>query len=601
MNAWNRSSATGRVIFVVVAAAVVCGLSALVAAVLTGGVSPWAAVDAAGAQAPPVSTATPPSATTTGWRGEYFVDRLVGYPLLVRVDPGINFDWGMGSPAPEIPVDNFSVRWTTNLDLAAGIYRFSVSVDDGVRLWVDNRLVINGWQNGPSRDFVTHVNLAQGPHVAIMEYYDATGAALVQLDVSLVQASPEQPNLGDLPPLAVISGPAQAQVGQPVSFSATGSTVAGGSQIVSFDWTWGDGTGASGADVTHLYNNPGVYEVTLTVADDKGRSNRAMHQIQVVQAPAGPGPGQPPIAVIQAGAEAYVGQSTLFDASGSQSANPIVSYAWQFGDGATGEGMTITHAYMAPGSFTVTLTVADDRGLSSTAQHVIRVDASASHPIATPPPVATPPIEEGPPVPVISAPSEGIAGQPIRFDASSSQSAYPITSYVWEFGDGATAEGIAVDKVYDAPGNYNVRLILTDNRGQQASADVGIRIVPQAALPTLEPDLVPVISAPPEGIVGQPIRFDASGSHSANPIASYAWEFGDGTTAEGMAVDKVYGALGNYNVRLTLTDNQGLQASVDVGIRIMPQAALPTLEPEPVPTLLPEVTSIPEAIPTSAP
>ncbi|MEJ2559443.1 MAG: PKD domain-containing protein, partial [Anaerolineae bacterium] len=120
-------------------------------------------------------------------------------------------------------------------------------------------------------------------------------------------------------------------------------------------------------------------------------------------------------------------------------------------------------------------------------------------------------------------------------------------------------------------------------------------------LPTLEPDLVPVISAPPEGIVGQPIRFDASGSHSANPIASYAWEFGDGTTAEGMAVDKVYGALGNYNVRLTLTDNQGLQASVDVGIRIMPQAALPTLEPEPVPTLLPEVTSIPEAIPTSAP
>lgn len=477
---------TGMSLTMAIVAVVVSSLAVLSAVGLTGCSSP-PTEPTNFANSIPMSQASFQPAPTAGWRGEYFAGLWQGYPLLVRQDAEIKFDWGSGPPAPEVPAGDFSVRWMANPDLPAGLYRLTVWADNRVRMWVDDTLVINGWQDGPRRDFVTHVNLAQGTHPVILEYYHAVGDASVSLDINYVQPLSAQPPTGGGAPLAVIHGPIQALVGQPVTFSARDSRAAAGGGIVSFNWSFGDGAAASGVDVTHAYNAPGAYAVALTVTDEAGRSAVTTHQIQVGEGSAPPAPGQPPTAIIQAGTEAYVGQPILFDASGSQSANPIVSYAWQLGDGATGEGVTITHAYLAPGSYTVTLAVTDDRGLSSTAQHVIRVDAGAS------PPVPTPPIEEGPPVPVISAPSEGIAGQPIRFDASGSQSAHPIANYVWEFGDGTTADGIAVDKVYSAPGNYNVRLTLTDNRGLQASVDVGIHIVPQPALPTLEPEPVPTL------------------------------------------------------------------------------------------------------------
>ena len=114
--------------------------------------------------AAPQPTPTPPPAITD-WKGEYFDNRnLAGEPILVRNDPAINFNWGTGSPAPEVPVDNFSARWTIDNSLPAGTYRFSLWVDDGARFWVDNSLVIDGWVEGPPRNYVADVNLTEGQH-----------------------------------------------------------------------------------------------------------------------------------------------------------------------------------------------------------------------------------------------------------------------------------------------------------------------------------------------------------------------------------------------------------------------------------------------------
>ncbi len=115
------------------------------------------------------------------WKGEYFNNRdLAGSPIVVRNDKGIDFNWGTGAPATGLPADNFSVRWTRNINLDAGLYRFSVQVDDGARLWVDGRLVIDQWHDGSST-YTADVSLSGGTHALRLEYYERTGGALVRL------------------------------------------------------------------------------------------------------------------------------------------------------------------------------------------------------------------------------------------------------------------------------------------------------------------------------------------------------------------------------------------------------------------------------------
>ena len=116
------------------------------------------------------------------WRGEYFNNRnLDGTPTLVRNDSSIDFDWGNGAPAPGLPADNFSARWTRTLPFADGRYRFTVQVDDGARLWLDGRLLIDQWGEGSARTFTAEADLAAGNHTLRLEYLELGGGALAKL------------------------------------------------------------------------------------------------------------------------------------------------------------------------------------------------------------------------------------------------------------------------------------------------------------------------------------------------------------------------------------------------------------------------------------
>ncbi|MGQ9597802.1 MAG: PA14 domain-containing protein [Anaerolineae bacterium] len=119
------------------------------------------------------------------WKGEYFNNiQLSGNPILTRNDKSINFNWGAGAPAPGLPADNFSVRWTRQLAFSAGNYRFSVQVDDGVRLWVDDRLLIDQWHDGFG-DYFIDLYLSEGGHRLRLEMYERTGGAMIRLGWSL--------------------------------------------------------------------------------------------------------------------------------------------------------------------------------------------------------------------------------------------------------------------------------------------------------------------------------------------------------------------------------------------------------------------------------
>jgi PKD repeat protein len=335
------------------------------------------------------------------WKGEYYDNAdLAGSPLVVRNDRDINFNWGTGSPIPGVmPTDNYSVRWTQTVDFGRGDYLFKVEVSGGVRVWLDGQIFIDSWEPLPLRQLEAPSALDRGGHSLRVEYFQQTGEGLIRFGWAQVE-------LPDLPPVAVISGPSQAVVGQQVNFDAKSSRAAEGSTLESFDWSFGDGSTGRGVNVLHVYNSPGTYEVSLTVVDDKGLSDTSRQPIQIISPPpATPPPDQAPVAVIVAPSQARVGDTVTFDASQSVCTNPCVSYAWDFGDGSVANAIRVQHVYLAPAIYNVFLTVTDDKGLQGTSQTTISIGqaAATATPVATGTPV--PPGDTPTPEPPVDTPT----------------------------------------------------------------------------------------------------------------------------------------------------------------------------------------------------
>jgi LysM repeat protein len=148
----------------------------------------------------PCGTKPPaPPASYPNWKGEYFNNpNLEGAPSVTRNDKAISFNWGLGWPNPKISADRFSVRWTRTVNLSAGTYRFSVNVDDGARLWVDNILVLDQWHTASGQTYVVDVPLGAGNHFIRMDYYEDTGIAFAYLTYQLV-GTPTQPIATPIP------------------------------------------------------------------------------------------------------------------------------------------------------------------------------------------------------------------------------------------------------------------------------------------------------------------------------------------------------------------------------------------------------------------
>jgi hypothetical protein len=119
----------------------------------------------------------------TQWRGEYFNNiTLGGTPVLVRNDAAINFNWGTGSPAPGVVnADRFSVRWTQTLNFTAAMYRFTLTVDDGARLWVNGHLLVDAWIDQAPRTYTGDLYLPAGSATIELQYYENTEGAVAQL------------------------------------------------------------------------------------------------------------------------------------------------------------------------------------------------------------------------------------------------------------------------------------------------------------------------------------------------------------------------------------------------------------------------------------
>ena len=132
-----------------------------------------------------VVPASAQSDAKTGLLGQYFANQtLGGPPALKRVDAQVNFDFGDSAPAPGLPADQFSVRWSGTVQApATGRFTFITESDDGVRLWVDGRLMIDNWtDHGPTEDKSAEFMMEDGKRYdVVMEFYESGGGAVAKL------------------------------------------------------------------------------------------------------------------------------------------------------------------------------------------------------------------------------------------------------------------------------------------------------------------------------------------------------------------------------------------------------------------------------------
>ncbi len=163
-----------------------------------------------------------------------------------------------------------------------------------------------------------------------------------------------------------------------------------------------------------------------------------------------------------------------------------------------------------------------------------------------------------PPTARITGPATGTVGTPLAFSGtSSSDSDGSITAYAWSFDGAGTAMGPNATYTFMTAGTFPVTLTVTDDMGATATATLNVTVqVPGTAVaPTADP------GGPYTGTAGVALMLDASGSMDPDgTIASYSWEFGDGTTAEVMqpTTSKTYMDAGTYTISLTVTDNANM-------------------------------------------
>ncbi len=372
----------------------------------------------------------------------------------------------------------------------------------------------------------THNYAEGGSYPVVLTVDDGTGLKNARSTAALTV-------LIDRPPVAVAGGNRESCGGSVVVFDGSKSRDPEGG-LLRYHWDFGDGTGADIVNPTKTYVHGGAYAVTLTVEDDSGfAQNKDTDRILVRV-------HDSPIAVAGPDQLACVGGEVHFDGSASRNPGGVVSrYTWNFGDTTTGSSDRPVHVFTKPGDYRVILTIEGDQAgqcpNTNTGEMTVKVIAA--------------------PTARIVAPAAVPVGAPAHFDASTSAvTVGRITGWHWDFGDGETADGEAVDHTFKKAGRYATLLTLDTTGGAETCS----RVTAQHAI---------VVNASPVAVAGgartvstgEEVLFDASASHDEDGgITDYAWDFGDGTTAGGVNVRHRFSAAGHYAVKLTVTDNTDL-------------------------------------------
>jgi gliding motility-associated-like protein len=304
-------------------------------------------------------------------------------------------------------------------------------------------------------------------------------------------------------------------------------------------WNFGDGITSTAQHNVHAYADTGTYTVTLVVVNHtSGCDDTQTQTIRIVDE----------VANFTATDSITCRNSSItFNAVGN-TAGTITSYNWNFGDGQTGTGPSIMHTYTNAGLYTVRLIITDISNCKDTLVkfQYIRING---------------------PNAAFTIPNGGSClNNTVSFiDNSTDDGLHPITTWVWNFGDGTiqTFTAPPFTHFYTLSGSYNITLKTIDGIGCSDSTTNTHTIVishPVAAFTQSDTTVCPSID----------ISFTNA---STGPNLRYLWNFGDGVTDTLINPVHNYTSEGNYTVRLLITDQYGCQDSANIIIHVAPPHA----------------------------
>lgn len=293
---------------------------------------------------------------------------------------------------------------------------------------------------------VTHTYAEDGVYIATLIITDAFGAMSVHHILVTVLNSPPTADAG-----SDVSG----YEDETLTFTGGGSDPGGGP--MTYSWAFGDGDVATGQNVTHSYPKQGTYTVTLTVMDSDGLTDTDTCTATITNVD--------PVAGLTSNHTTEEGDVIGFygtTTTDTPSDLPLLVYIWDFGDGTTGAGSMVSHAYRDEGTYTVTLTVTDDDLAVDTAIMTFVVDNAV--------PVAS--------IDSVTCPDDPIlSGDIITFVGSGTDKGVDDTlTYGWDFDDGTTATTATAAHAFSSSGTYSVELTVTDNDGASHTVSTTVTV-----------------------------------------------------------------------------------------------------------------------------
>jgi gliding motility-associated-like protein len=328
----------------------------------------------------------------------------------------------------------------------------------------------------------------------------------------------------------------------PNSYTFTSTSTVSSGTLTAYAWDLGDGATATGATPTaHTYATAGAYTVKLVVTTDNGCKDSATQSITVYPKPAVSFTVNTTNQCLNPNSYAFTSTSTI-------SSGTITAYTWDLGDGTTAIGTTpAAHTYSAAGTYIVKLVVTTNSGcMDSTTQTVT---------VYPKPVVAF----------TVNTANQCLNPNSYTFVSTATVSNGTLTAYTWDLGDGTTATGpTPAAHTYTTAGAYTVKLVVTTDNGCMDSTTQTITIYPK-------PTASFTINTANQCLNLNSYTFASTSAVSSGTL-TYAWIFGDGTTATGSTpAAHTYATAGTYSVTLIATSNNGCIDSTVQSITVYPK------------------------------
>ncbi|HEX5003567.1 MAG TPA: PKD domain-containing protein, partial [Bacteroidia bacterium] len=347
----------------------------------------------------------------------------------------------------------------------------------------------------------TVVYTAQGTYAVTLTAYSANGCSASISDTDAVKVYDITANINGTPRIGCA----------PLPVTANGTSVP---TAVSWFWDFGDGTTGTGASFPHVYNNIGNYTVTLIAISAEGCSDTVV---------------KPAFFKVVSDTTAYTVPDTMIVCTPPGTVgftDPTIgsnSWVWYWGNGDSSTVKNPSYTYTVPGVYTVTL----HTGMAGGCTQVI-------NPIAY---VKVVPFIISPITSVITSPCGPYTVQLNNLTAG-------VASYLWSFGDGTTSTIQNPVHTYANPGTYTISLQITSINGCLTSLSTSVTFGHNN----------PIVVSDDSLCLSTPVSF------SLNPAAAFTaatWNFGDGTTLNGLSPTYSYSGVGSYQVSVTVTDTNG--------------------------------------------